>query len=155
MVALHWRIFPNLVIIRTLNEIWAYFYFIFLIPRKMVQVAASFSCPRRTVLDERLKFGEYSTAALIGTLLHQIFQVSKLPRAPHKLFDINSFFSDWHTQCGISFFFFPQAGLMKEIPTINFLKEYATVVLQKNIESLYACGGGNFYNSQLTTISTF
>lgn len=38
------------------------------------RVAASFSCPRRTVLDERLKSSEYSTAALCGTLLHQIFQ---------------------------------------------------------------------------------
>ncbi|CAI8612315.1 unnamed protein product [Vicia faba] len=38
------------------------------------RVAASFSCPRRTVLDERLKNNEYSTAALYGTLLHQIFQ---------------------------------------------------------------------------------
>ncbi|XP_059451094.1 DNA replication ATP-dependent helicase/nuclease JHS1 isoform X1 [Corylus avellana] len=70
------------------------------------RVAGSFSCPRRTVLDERLKSSEYSTAALIGTLLHQIFQ----------------------------------AGLMKEVPTIQFLEEYARVVLQKNIESLYACG---------------
>ncbi|KAI5399142.1 hypothetical protein KIW84_064502 [Lathyrus oleraceus] len=31
------------------------------------RVAASFSCPRRTVLDERLKSSEYSTAALCGT----------------------------------------------------------------------------------------
>ncbi|XP_040995352.1 DNA replication ATP-dependent helicase/nuclease JHS1 [Juglans microcarpa x Juglans regia] len=70
------------------------------------RVAASFSCPRRTILDERLKCNEYSTAALIGTLLHQIFQ----------------------------------AGLIKESPTIKFLEEYAGVVLQKNMESLYACG---------------
>uniref|UniRef100_A0A2N9F1V3 DNA replication ATP-dependent helicase/nuclease n=1 Tax=Fagus sylvatica TaxID=28930 RepID=A0A2N9F1V3_FAGSY len=59
------------------------------------RVAGSFSCPRRAVLDERLKCSEYSTAALIGTLLHQIFQ----------------------------------AGLMKEIPTIKFLEEYARVVI--------------------------
>ncbi|KAI5565965.1 hypothetical protein BDE02_14G154600 [Populus trichocarpa] len=70
------------------------------------RVAASFSCPRRTVLDERLKSSEHSTAALIGTLLHQIFQ----------------------------------AGLMQDNPTINFLEEYARIVLQKNIESLHACG---------------
>ncbi|MED6209254.1 hypothetical protein PIB30_053003 [Stylosanthes scabra] len=38
------------------------------------RVAGSFGCPRRTVLDERLKGNEYSTAALTGTLLHQIFQ---------------------------------------------------------------------------------
>ncbi|KAJ4727342.1 DNA replication ATP-dependent helicase Dna2 [Melia azedarach] len=70
------------------------------------RVAASFSCSRRSVLDERLKCSEQSSAALIGTLLHQIFQ----------------------------------AGLVKEVPTINFLEEYARIVLQKNIESLYACG---------------
>ncbi|XP_030475354.2 DNA replication ATP-dependent helicase/nuclease JHS1 [Syzygium oleosum] len=70
------------------------------------RVAASFTCPRRTVLDERLKSSEYSTAALIGTLLHQIFQ----------------------------------AGLVKEEPTKEFLDECAGVVLQKNVESLYACG---------------
>ncbi|XP_043718430.1 DNA replication ATP-dependent helicase/nuclease JHS1 isoform X4 [Telopea speciosissima] len=70
------------------------------------RVAASFSCPRRTVLDERLKCSEHSTAALIGTLLHQIFQ----------------------------------AGLLKELPTKGFLEEYARIVLQKNVESLYACG---------------
>ncbi|XP_025658786.1 DNA replication ATP-dependent helicase/nuclease JHS1 [Arachis hypogaea] len=38
------------------------------------RVAGSFGCLRRTVLDERLKCNEYSTAALTGTLLHQIFQ---------------------------------------------------------------------------------
>lgn len=46
-----------------------------------------------------------------------------------------------------------QAGLMKEIPTIKFLEEYARVVLQKSIESLYACGGANSYIWQLTVIS--
>ncbi|XVE90822.1 hypothetical protein DITRI_Ditri20bG0106900 [Diplodiscus trichospermus] len=70
------------------------------------RVAASFSCLRRTVLDERLRSNEHSTAALIGTLLHQIFQ----------------------------------AGLVKESPTVHFLEEYARIVLQKNMESLYACG---------------
>ncbi|KAA3464206.1 DNA2-like helicase [Gossypium australe] len=70
------------------------------------RVAGSFSCPRRTVLDERLRCNEHSTAALIGTLLHQIFQ----------------------------------AGLVKESPTVHFLEEYARIVLQKNMESLYACG---------------
>ncbi|XLT36993.1 hypothetical protein HN873_068285 [Arachis hypogaea] len=38
------------------------------------QVASNFSCLRRTVLDEKLKCKEYSTAALIGTLLYQNFQ---------------------------------------------------------------------------------
>uniref|UniRef100_A0A5B7AJ85 DNA helicase n=2 Tax=Davidia involucrata TaxID=16924 RepID=A0A5B7AJ85_DAVIN len=70
------------------------------------RVAASFSCPRRTVLDERLKSSEHSAAALIGTLLHQIFQ----------------------------------SGLMRETPTKEFLEEYAQIVLQKNVQSLYACG---------------
>ncbi|TKY49761.1 DNA replication ATP-dependent helicase/nuclease DNA2 [Spatholobus suberectus] len=69
-------------------------------------VAGSFSCPRRTVLDERLKYNDYSTAALTGTMLHQIFQ----------------------------------AGLTKDNPTVNFMEDYAEVVLQRNIESLYACG---------------
>ncbi|KAH7844989.1 hypothetical protein Vadar_033929 [Vaccinium darrowii] len=41
------------------------------------RVASSFSCPRRTVLDERLKCSEQSVAALTGTLLHQIFQSSR------------------------------------------------------------------------------
>ncbi|KAL5560584.1 hypothetical protein UlMin_036795 [Ulmus minor] len=70
------------------------------------RVAASFNCPRRTVLDERVKCTEHSSAALIGTLLHQIFQ----------------------------------AGLTMEVPTIIVLEEYARMVLQQNIESLYACG---------------
>ncbi|ESW20803.1 hypothetical protein PHAVU_005G016100 [Phaseolus vulgaris] len=70
------------------------------------RVSSSFSCPRRTVLDERLKNNDYSTAALAGTMLHQIFQ----------------------------------AGLTKDHPTVNFMEDYAEVVLQKNIESLYACG---------------
>ncbi|KAF9669729.1 hypothetical protein SADUNF_Sadunf14G0137400 [Salix dunnii] len=70
------------------------------------RVAGSFICPRRTVLDERLKCSEHSTAALIGTLLHQIFQ----------------------------------AGLVQDNPTVNFLEEYARIVLRKNIESLHACG---------------
>ncbi|XP_021612067.1 DNA replication ATP-dependent helicase/nuclease JHS1 isoform X4 [Manihot esculenta] len=70
------------------------------------RVAASFSCARRSVLDERLKCSEQSDAALIGTLLHQIFQ----------------------------------AGLMDEKPTAKYLEGYAKVALQKNIETLYACG---------------
>ncbi|CAM8904527.1 unnamed protein product [Rhodiola kirilowii] len=70
------------------------------------RVAASCSCRRRTVLDERIKCNEQSTAALLGTLLHQMFQ----------------------------------AGLIKETLTTEYLEEYANVVLQKNAESLYACG---------------
>ncbi|KAL2337269.1 hypothetical protein Fmac_011715 [Flemingia macrophylla] len=70
------------------------------------QVAASFSCPRRTVLNERLKYNDYSIAALTGIMLHQNFQ----------------------------------AGLTNDNPTVNFMEDYAEVVLQKNVESLYACG---------------
>ncbi|KAL0380005.1 UNVERIFIED_CONTAM: DNA replication ATP-dependent helicase/nuclease JHS1 [Sesamum angustifolium] len=47
-------------------------------------VSASFSCPRRTILDERLKHSEHSAAALMGTLLHQIFQGSKGPSIDFK-----------------------------------------------------------------------
>ncbi|KAK4791943.1 hypothetical protein SAY86_022378 [Trapa natans] len=70
------------------------------------RVAASFSCPRRSILDERLKSNDYSTAAIVGTMLHQIFQ----------------------------------AGLVKENPTVEFLEEYANIVLRKNFETIYACG---------------
>ncbi|KAL1204656.1 DNA replication ATP-dependent helicase/nuclease JHS1 [Cardamine amara subsp. amara] len=70
------------------------------------RVAASFGCPRRTVLDERLRSNEHATAALLGTLLHQVFQ----------------------------------AGLTQESPSVDGLQEYASVVIVKNIESLYACG---------------
>ncbi|GAB2252241.1 hypothetical protein Droror1_Dr00005088, partial [Drosera rotundifolia] len=38
------------------------------------RVAGSFSCARRAVLDERLKCNEYSSVALMGSLLHQVFQ---------------------------------------------------------------------------------
>ncbi|KAG6393305.1 hypothetical protein SASPL_147542 [Salvia splendens] len=48
------------------------------------RVSASFSCPRRTVLDERIKSTENSTAALIGTLLHQIFQAGLISEPPTK-----------------------------------------------------------------------
>ncbi|URE05999.1 DNA replication factor Dna2 [Musa troglodytarum] len=70
------------------------------------RVASSFTCSRRAVLDERLKSSEHSSAALLGTLLHQIFQ----------------------------------AGLLNEFPSRQFLEEYAGMVLQKNIENIYACG---------------
>ncbi|KAF3447603.1 hypothetical protein FNV43_RR12790 [Rhamnella rubrinervis] len=46
------------------------------------RVASSFNCPRRTVLDERLRCSEYSAAALIGTLLHQIFQAGLTNEIP-------------------------------------------------------------------------
>lgn len=41
--------------------------------------------------------------------------------------------------CDVSLLF--KVGLMKDNPTINLLEEHARTVLQKNIESLYACGG--------------
>ncbi|GAB4834743.1 hypothetical protein Ancab_033007 [Ancistrocladus abbreviatus] len=68
--------------------------------------AGSFSCSRRAVLDERLKCSEQSTATLVGSLLHQIFQ----------------------------------AGLLLEVPTEDLLYEYSRIVLNKNVENLYACG---------------
>ncbi|BBG97197.1 DNA replication helicase, putative [Prunus dulcis] len=46
------------------------------------RVAASFSCPRRTVLDERLKGNEHSSAALSGTILHQVFQAALVEETP-------------------------------------------------------------------------
>ncbi|CAH8383900.1 unnamed protein product [Eruca vesicaria subsp. sativa] len=46
------------------------------------KVAASFGCPRRTVLDERLKSNEHATAALLGTLLHQVFQAGLTQESP-------------------------------------------------------------------------
>ncbi|KAK3141673.1 hypothetical protein QOZ80_4BG0336940 [Eleusine coracana subsp. coracana] len=46
------------------------------------RVASSFHCPRRSVLDDRLKSNEYSISALIGTMLHQVFQVGLLEDAP-------------------------------------------------------------------------
>ncbi|EOA38778.1 hypothetical protein CARUB_v10011024mg [Capsella rubella] len=70
------------------------------------RVAGSFGCPRRTVLDERLRSNEHAAVALNGTLLHQIFQ----------------------------------AGLTQETPSVDGLQEYASIVIKKNIESLYACG---------------
>ncbi|KAI3719214.1 hypothetical protein L6452_20109 [Arctium lappa] len=84
------------------------------------RVAASFSCLRRTVLDERLKSNEQSASALVGTLLHQLFQ----------------------------------AGLIRETPTKEFLEEYARVLLQKNYESLYACGvyEGDIYKTMIDAI---
>ncbi|GAV75561.1 Dna2 domain-containing protein [Cephalotus follicularis] len=45
-------------------------------------IKKSFCCPRHTVLDERLKSSEHSTAALIGTMLHQIFQAGLVKETP-------------------------------------------------------------------------
>lgn len=42
---------------------------------------------------------------------------------------------------GVWFDSLVQAGLTKDNPTINFLEDYTEVVLQRNIESLFACGG--------------
>ncbi|KAL6651284.1 hypothetical protein ACP70R_010209 [Stipagrostis hirtigluma subsp. patula] len=50
------------------------------------RVASSFHCSRRSVLDDRLKSNEYSTSALIGTLLHQVFQAGLLEDAPSRQF---------------------------------------------------------------------
>ncbi|XP_020577562.1 DNA replication ATP-dependent helicase/nuclease DNA2 isoform X2 [Phalaenopsis equestris] len=50
------------------------------------RVASSFSCPRRAVLDERLRASEYSSPALVGTMLHQIFQAGLLKDSPTRNF---------------------------------------------------------------------
>ncbi|KAF0892190.1 hypothetical protein E2562_014783, partial [Oryza meyeriana var. granulata] len=50
------------------------------------RVASSFHCPRRSVLDDRLKSNEYSTSALMGTLLHQVFQAGLLEDVPSRQF---------------------------------------------------------------------
>ncbi|GAB4849859.1 hypothetical protein Ancab_004658 [Ancistrocladus abbreviatus] len=57
-------------------------------------------------LTQRLKCSEQSTAALVGSLLHQIFQ----------------------------------AGLLLVVPIEDLLYEYSRIVLNKNVENLYACG---------------
>ncbi|KAJ3680646.1 hypothetical protein LUZ60_016924 [Juncus effusus] len=46
------------------------------------RVASSFTCSRRAVLDERLKNSENSIHALIGILLHQIFQAGLVKKFP-------------------------------------------------------------------------
>ncbi|KAG6549576.1 hypothetical protein Mapa_008958 [Marchantia paleacea] len=46
------------------------------------KVGSSFACPRRAVLDERMKTNEWSYAALIGTMLHQLFQGALRSRQP-------------------------------------------------------------------------
>ncbi|KAG9452225.1 hypothetical protein H6P81_005129 [Aristolochia fimbriata] len=50
------------------------------------RVASSFTCSRRAVLDERLRFSEHSPIALIGTLLHQLFQAALLKELPTRVF---------------------------------------------------------------------
>uniref|UniRef100_A0ACD5UV27 Uncharacterized protein n=1 Tax=Avena sativa TaxID=4498 RepID=A0ACD5UV27_AVESA len=50
------------------------------------RVASSFHCPRRSVLDERIKSTEFATSALMGTLLHQVFQAGLLEDAPSRQF---------------------------------------------------------------------
>ncbi|XP_078170132.1 DNA replication ATP-dependent helicase/nuclease JHS1-like [Carex rostrata] len=49
-----------------------------------IKVASSLSCSRRTIFDDRLKISENSIAALIGTLLHQIFQEGLNKRLPSR-----------------------------------------------------------------------
>ncbi|KAG0498632.1 hypothetical protein HPP92_003323 [Vanilla planifolia] len=59
--------------------------FVIVFPEILVsgtRVASSFHCPRRAVLDQRLKASEQSVPALIGTLLHQIFQAGLLKKFP-------------------------------------------------------------------------
>ncbi|XP_042406659.1 DNA replication ATP-dependent helicase/nuclease JHS1-like isoform X3 [Zingiber officinale] len=84
------------------------------------RVASSFTCPRRAVLDERLKTTEHSSVALLGTLLHQLFQ----------------------------------AGLLKDLPSRQFLEEYAGIIIQRNIEDIYACGANekDFFSKLIDAI---
>lgn len=115
----------------------------------LLQVSSSFSCLRRAVLDERLKSTEQSISALIGTMLHQIFQVS--PFFHSHIFpnpDYSTFVnldvilnSDLIFKTVIVYHWYYQAGLLKDSPTRMFLEEYAASVLQKNVENLYACDG--------------
>lgn len=41
----------------------------------VIQVGSSFYCARRAVLDERMKSNDVVYPALMGTMLHQLFQV--------------------------------------------------------------------------------
>lgn len=50
------------------------------------RVGTSFSCPRRAVLDERIKSIDVSTAALMGTMLHRVFQAGLVHESPTKEF---------------------------------------------------------------------
>ncbi|KAL0547963.1 hypothetical protein IC582_012402 [Cucumis melo] len=59
--------------------------FVILHPDTLVsgtRVAGHLTCARRSVLDERLRSNEQSIAALIGTLLHQVFQAGLIEGAP-------------------------------------------------------------------------
>eukprot|EP01018_Ginkgo_biloba_P039983 Gb_09620 [translate_table: standard] len=50
------------------------------------RVGTSFSCPRRAVLDERIKSTDLSAAALMGTMLHQVFQAGLVHEHPNTEF---------------------------------------------------------------------
>ncbi|CAM6090767.1 unnamed protein product [Calypogeia fissa] len=46
------------------------------------KVGSSFYCPRRAVFEERIKSNELSYPALMGTMLHQLFQVALRSECP-------------------------------------------------------------------------
>ncbi|KAL2634060.1 hypothetical protein R1flu_005539 [Riccia fluitans] len=70
------------------------------------KVGSSFACPRRAVLEERMKSNEWSYAALMGTMLHQLFQ----------------------------------AALRSKQPVLADLESEAKLILQRNVDGLYATG---------------
>lgn len=48
-------------------------------PACLLQVGTSMGCLRRFVLEERLQGSDMGTAALLGTLMHTLFQVTPTP----------------------------------------------------------------------------
>ncbi|CAM6033109.1 unnamed protein product [Sphagnum compactum] len=50
------------------------------------RVGGSFGCARRAVLDERIKSSDLSMPALLGTMLHQLFQVGLRAESPNREF---------------------------------------------------------------------
>ncbi|CAM6059613.1 unnamed protein product [Sphagnum tenellum] len=50
------------------------------------RVGGSFGCARRAVLDERIKSSDVSMPALLGTMLHQLFQVGLRAESPNREF---------------------------------------------------------------------
>ncbi|KAL3693543.1 hypothetical protein R1sor_007194 [Riccia sorocarpa] len=70
------------------------------------KVGSSFACPRRAVLEERMKSNQWSYPALMGTMLHQLFQTALRSKQPRSI-DLES---------------------------------EARLIIQRNVEGLYATG---------------
>ncbi|KAH7281949.1 hypothetical protein KP509_35G004800 [Ceratopteris richardii] len=49
------------------------------------KVGSSFSCPRRAVLDERIRSNSVAFPALLGTMIHELFQVALRDRVTSRL----------------------------------------------------------------------